>query len=109
VILTDQDDCSYEQPAFVVPSGSSVCATGVEPIATYVDFLDSFAGGRDRWTLTAIAGGGPGACNSPLGAANEAMRLEALVALAGPNATLASLCSGDLRPGLDAAIGALGD
>ncbi len=105
VVLTDADDCSRKDDDFTLartdcndPSAGSGWSTPRE----YVSFLDTLKGSRARWTLTAIAG--ENACESDAGGATEAVRLKRFVAQAGSSGTFASICSGDLTPGLDAAI-----
>jgi hypothetical protein len=103
VILTDEEDCSYEQ-SVTLPLGGSLCSSMQEPVANYVSFLDGFAGGRPRYAIATIAGKGPGACSSSFGGADEAMRLNQFVSLVGTNAVSASICDGDLSVGLQQAL-----
>lgn len=103
VFLTDEEDCSYEAPVNL-GFAQSLCDTGMTPVAEYVSFLDSFAGNRSRWAVAAIAGPGPGACSSSFGDADEATRLKQLVQQTGANATMSSICEGDLSGGLAQAL-----
>ncbi len=103
VFLTDEEDCSYEQ-SVTLPFGSSLCDTGMEPVANYVTFLDQYTGNRTRWAAAAIAGKGPGSCSSSFGNAEEAKRLEDFVQMTGANATMSSICDGDLSIGLADAL-----
>jgi hypothetical protein len=103
VFLTDEEDCSYEQPV-TLGIGQTLCETMQEPVANYVQFLDQFTGNRTRWAVAAIAGPGPGACSSSFGGADEATRLKALVQQTGANAVMSSICDGDLSIGLSQAL-----
>jgi len=103
VIVSDGDDCSYEHPASL-PGGGSLCRDMVEPVATYVGFLDELAGARAKWAAVAIAAPGPDACMSAYGTADPAPRLVDFIAQAGPSGTLATICDGDLAAGLDQAV-----
>jgi hypothetical protein len=100
VFLTDENDCSYEQP-ITLPFAQSFCESMTEPAANYVAFLDTFTGDRGRWAAAAIAGPGPGACTSTFGSADFAERLQQFVTGAGPaTAVMSSICAGDLTIGL---------
>ncbi|MCW5806706.1 MAG: hypothetical protein KIT31_30355 [Deltaproteobacteria bacterium] len=103
VLLTDEEDCSYEQPVNL-PFASSLCESMQEPVANYVAFLDQFTGSRTRWAAAAIAGPGPGSCSSSFGNAEEAKRLKAFVQQTGQNAVMSSICEGDLSIGLAQAL-----
>jgi hypothetical protein len=103
VFLTDEEDCSYEQ-SVTLGFGQSLCDTQLEPVANYVQFLDGFAGNRTRWAAAAIAGKGPGQCSSAFGDADEATRLKDFVTQTGTNATMSSICDGDLSIGLAQAL-----
>lgn len=103
VILTDENDCSYEQ-SVSLPIGVDLCDSGMEPVPNYVGFLDSLTGDRGRWATAVIAGPGPGDCSSAFGNADEATRLVDFVNLTGANAVLSSICDGDLTGGLAAAL-----
>jgi hypothetical protein len=99
VFVTDENDCSYEQ-SVTLSFGQNLCSAQMEPVATYVGFLDQYTGARARWAAVAIAGPGPGSCSSEFGNADYAQRLDELVQLTGANARLSSICSGDLTTGL---------
>ncbi|MBK9036535.1 MAG: VWA domain-containing protein [Myxococcales bacterium] len=104
VILTDENDCSYEQPV-TLGFAQSLCDAQQEPVANYAAFLDGFTGDRGRWAAAVIAGPGPGACSSSFGDADYAARLDQFVGLAGPsNGVLSSICAGDLTLGLTEAL-----
>ncbi|HEU0036451.1 MAG TPA: hypothetical protein VFQ53_37825 [Kofleriaceae bacterium] len=103
VFLTDEEDCSYEQ-SVSLGFGQSLCESGMEPVTNYVQFLDSYTGNHSRWAVAAIAGPGPGTCSSSFGSADEATRLKDLVTQTGANATMASICDGDLSIGLMQAL-----
>lgn len=105
VVLTDEDDCSRQDDGFTVAAGHDLCEE-VEPVSTYSALLDSITGSRERWALAVIAGPGPGICFSTLGSAYEAVRLQALAAMAGENGVVSSICEGDLAGGLQDALGA---
>jgi len=99
VILTDEEDCSYEQPV-TLGFTESLCDAQMEPTMNYVSFLDQFTGHRSRWSAAAIAGMGPGQCTSTFGSAEEATRLKSFVQQAGANARMSSICDGDLSVSL---------
>lgn len=103
VLLTDEEDCSYESPVSLSLT-ESLCDSQMSPVADYVSFLDSYAGNRTRWAAAAIAGKGPGQCSSTFGTADEAKRLKDFVQLTGANATMSSICDGDLSIGLRDAL-----
>ncbi len=103
VILTDENDCSYEQ-SVSLPFGQFLCESMMEPVSNYVAFLDGYTGSRQRWATAVIAGAGPGDCTSALGDADEATRLIDFVNQTGPNAVISSICEGDLSVGLAAAL-----
>jgi hypothetical protein len=104
VFLTDEEDCSYEQ-SVSLGFAQSLCDGGtMEPVANYVTFLDQYTGDHSRWAIAAIAGKGPGACSSSFGGADEATRLKQFVQLTGTNATMSSICDGDLSIGLMQAL-----
>jgi len=104
VFLTDEEDCSYEQ-SVSLGLGQSLCDSMMEPVPSYVQYLDSYAGNRSRWAVAAIAGMGPGQCSSSFGNADEAARLKTFVTQTGANATMSSICDGDLSIGLMQALG----
>lgn len=95
VLLTDEEDCSYEAPVSLSFT-ESLCESQMEPAANYVAFLDAYTGHRSRWAAAAIAGTGPGSCTSTFGSAQEAKRLQAFVQQAGTQARMSSICDGDL-------------
>lgn len=99
VILTDENDCSYEQSVSLSFS-ESLCTDKMEPVANYKTFLDTYAGGPSRWAAAVIAGPGPGSCSSSFGGAEEATRLIDFKNQIGTNATMSSICDGDLSIGL---------
>ncbi len=103
VFLTDEEDCSYEQ-SVSLGFTQSLCSTGMEPVPNYVTFLDQYTGSHTRWAVAAIAGKGPGACSSDFGGADEAARLQQFVQQTGTNATMSSICDGDLSIGLMQAL-----
>jgi hypothetical protein len=103
VVLTDEEDCSHEQPASLA-FGENLCGQSSEPVANYVQFLDQFTGNHTRWATAVIAGPGPGDCSSAFGDANEAARLKDFVQQTGVNATFSSICEGDLSSGLSQAL-----
>jgi len=99
VLLTDEEDCSYEAPVNLGFT-ESLCESQMEPAANYVSFLDAYTGHRSRWAAAAIAGVGPGSCTSAFGSAAEATRLAAFVQQAGTQARMSSICDGDLSVSL---------
>jgi hypothetical protein len=103
VILTDENDCSYEQ-SVTLGFAESLCDSQMEPVANYVQFLDTLTGSRQKWATAVIAGAGPGACSSGLGDADEATRLIDFVNQTGTNAVISSICEGDLAIGLREAV-----
>jgi len=76
----------------------------MEPVANYKAFLDTYTGGPTRWATAIIAGPGPGSCSSTFGAAAEATRLVDFKNQIGANATISSICDGDLSLGLANAL-----
>jgi hypothetical protein len=102
VVMTDENDCSYEQSVTV--GFGQLCSAQMEPVANYKTFLDTYAGGPTRWAIAMIAGKGPGSCSSSLGDAVEATRLNELKTLVGTNAITSSICEGDLSIGLKDAL-----
>lgn len=103
VIMTDEDDCSYEQ-SVTLGLGESLCDDQMEPVSTYVSFLDGLTGDRGRWATAVIAGPGPDSCSSNFGNAEEASRLIDFVGQTGANAVLSSICEGDLTLALQDAL-----
>jgi len=99
VVLTDENDCSYQQPV-TLGFTESLCSSQMEPVATYKQLLDTYTGDPSRWAVAVIAGMGPGQCTSTFGMADEATRLKDFVNLIGPNAVMSSICDGDLSIGL---------
>jgi hypothetical protein len=100
VILTDENDCSYEGSSTMLSDLGGICAQGMGPVANYKMFLDQYTGNATRWATAIIAGPGPGDCTSSFGTANEATRLIELKNQVGPNAIMSSICDGDLSVGL---------
>ena len=109
IVITDENDCSFPEDDVTVDlmgTASDLCApshpetTITDPMDT-VDALDA-AKGRAAWATYTIAA--PTACSSAFGDASEAVRLEAFGALVPANTDFASICSGDLRVPLLAAI-----
>jgi hypothetical protein len=103
VVLTDENDCSYEQ-SVTLGFTQSLCDDQMEPVANYKTFLDTYAGGPTRWAIAMIAGPGPGSCSSTFGDAAEATRLVELKNAVGTNAILSSICDGDLSISLKNAL-----
>ncbi len=102
VILTDEDDCSHEQPVSL-GFGQDLCSGGSsESVGNYIQFLDQFTGNHTRWATAVIAG--PNDCESSFGEANEAERLEDFVNQVGTNGRFSSICEGDLSIGLAEAL-----
>ena len=99
VILTDENDCSYEQ-SVTLPFGQSLCGSMQEPPVNYKMFLDQYTGNPTRWATAIIAGPGPGQCSSSFGSADEATRLIDFKNQVGTNAVFSSICDGDLSTGL---------
>lgn len=103
VLLTDEEDCSYES-SVSLGFGQSLCDSMMEPVQNYVTFLDTYTGHRSRWATAAIAGPGPGSCSSTFGDAQEATRLKQFVQMTGANGVMSSICDGDLSIGLNQAL-----
>ena len=103
VILTDENDCSYQQ-SVTFGYNETICESQLEPVASYKEFLDAYAGGPSRWAAAIIAGPGPGTCTSAFGDALEATRLQQFQSLVGANAVFSSICDGDLSLGLRDAL-----
>lgn len=115
VFLTDRDDCSSLQPTLeCVPPGGNGHAGGcpitsdavLEPVQTYLDFLDGLKGGRERWAAAAIAAPPPGSCASPSGngTALPAARLSGFIDQTGANGVFSTVCADDLTPALAEAL-----
>jgi hypothetical protein len=101
VILTDEDDCSYEQ-SVTLGFSQSLCDDMMEPTATYKSFLDGYTGDAGRWAVAVIAGETD--CSSDLGGAAEATRLKQFVTQVGANAVISSICDADLASALNDAL-----
>ena len=99
VILTDENDCSYEQ-SVNLNLGESLCEHQMEPVANYKTFLDQYTGNPTRWAAAIVAGPGPGTCSSGFGDAEEATRLLQFKQAVGTNAIVSSICDGDLSVSL---------
>jgi hypothetical protein len=99
VMLTDENDCSYEQ-SVTLQNGESLCEAQMEPTLNYKTFLDTYTGNSTRWATAIIAGPGPGNCESMFGSADEASRLIEFKNHVGNNAIISSICDGDLSVGL---------
>jgi hypothetical protein len=99
VILTDENDCSYEQ-SVNLSFAESLCQNQMEPVANYKAFLDQYTGSPTRWATAIIAGPGPGTCSSTFGDADEATRLIDFKNMIGTNAIMSSICDGNLASGL---------
>jgi len=103
VMLTDENDCSYEQEV-TLGFAQSLCDAEMEPVSNYVGFLDTYTGDRGRWATAVIAGPGPSDCSSEFGGADYAQRLDEFVQMTGTNAVFSSICEGDLTVGLADAL-----
>ncbi len=101
VILTDEDDCSYEQ-SVTLGFAESLCSSQMQPVNYYADFLTNLTGAAGRWAVATIAG--PTDCSSEFGNADEATRLKQFTNLAGTNGVFSSICDGDLAAGLQTAL-----
>ena len=99
VVLTDENDCSYEQ-SVNLNFGESLCSSQMEPPQNYKTFLDQYTGNSSRWATALIAGPGPGPCSSSFGNADEATRLKDFKNSVGTNAIMSSICDGNLSTGL---------
>ena len=95
VVITDEDDGSVQSlPSF--PFFSDL------PVTEIVKGFDAVTGDRSRWASAVIAG--KTNCESALGEANEAIRLQQFVTEAGKNATFSDICSGNLEGALTNAL-----
>ena len=103
VILTDENDCSYEQ-SVNLGFTESLCDSQMEPVGNYKAFLDQYTGNATRWATAIIAGPGPGTCSSSFGDAEEATRLVDFKNQVGTNAIMSSICDGDLSISLMQAL-----
>jgi hypothetical protein len=103
VMLTDENDCSYEAPVNLQFT-ESLCDAQMEPVSNYVGFLDTYTGDRGRWATAVIAGPGPAECTSEFGGADYCQRLDEFVQMTGTNAVFSSICEGDLTVGLADAL-----
>ncbi len=111
VILTDEDDCSYDSDRVErnLPnpfSGSSMVDEcdpenpALTSLSTVLDGLDAAKGERGRWAVSIIAGPGPGSCMSEFGEAFEGVRLKQFIQQVGENTNFSSICDGDLAGSL---------
>ena len=115
VFLTDRDDCSSLEPTLECvpppgfhPGGCPVTSdAALEPVQTYLDFLDGLKGGRERWAAAAIAAPPPDRCSSPSGngTALPASRLSGFIDATGANGVFSTVCADDLTPALAEALG----
>jgi hypothetical protein len=103
ILLTDENDCSYEQ-SVTLSFSQTLCESQQEPVSNYVGFLDTYTGDRGRWATAVIAGPGPSTCSSSFGSADYASRLDEFVTMTGTNAVFSSICDGDLTAGLADAL-----
>jgi hypothetical protein len=103
VMLTDENDCSYEAPV-TLQFTESLCDSQMEAVSNYVGFLDTYTGDRGRWATAVIAGPGPSSCSSEFGGADYCERLDQFVQMTGTNAVFSSICEGDLTVGLADAL-----
>jgi hypothetical protein len=103
VLLTDENDCSYEQ-SVTLSFSQTLCESQMEAVSSYVGFLDTYTGDRGRWATAVIAGPGPDTCTSDFGSADYASRLKEFTTMTGTNAVFSSICDGDLTTGLADAL-----
>jgi hypothetical protein len=101
VIVSDEDDCSYEGNG---STGFGVCVDGMEAVASYVQFMDVYTGHRSRWAASVIAGPGPGMCTSTFGDAVEAKRLKKFTTYLHQNGSFSSICDANMSIGLTQAV-----
>jgi hypothetical protein len=106
IVVTDQDDCSYHD-SVTLTSSQNLCVDLLEPVDSYISYLDNFAGGHDRWAATIIANTGSAACTTSLGTANPAGRLATFAGDLGAQGASASICADDLGGGLTQAVAQL--
>lgn len=112
VILTDEDDCSRTDNAFILGPPTFDCdpaAPELTELSHFLDFFDSIKYGRGRWAGAVIAGPGPEECTSDFGEAEVAVRLSAFAEAAGGNVAFSSICDGDLASALEDALQRFGD
>lgn len=102
VILSDEDDCSREDNNFTIANDSCDTMPNLRSVDDYAAMLDNVAGGPGRWATAVIAG--DRSCKSSFGDAIEAKRLKKFTQRAGKNGVFASICDGDLTPGLQKAL-----
>lgn len=98
VMLTDEDDCSFEGNNFNVGILDNPCTDSLE-ISQYLTMLDTVKSERGRWAAAVIAG--ETMCTSSLGMAEEASRLKDFIAQTGDNGIFSSICQGDLAGALE--------
>lgn len=101
VIISDEDDCSFEGNNFNVGLFDNPCSDALD-LNTYFTMLDSLKNGRERWAIAAIAG--ETSCSTALGDAAEATRLKDFVSQTGENGVFSSICQGDLATPLADAL-----
>ena len=103
VVLTDEDDCSFEGNNFNVGLFEEPCSTfPLVDVPAALAMLDSVKNGRERWAVATIAG--ETSCMTALGDAAEATRLKDFVAQTGENGVFSSICQGDLSSPLADAL-----
>ena len=100
VMLTDEDDQSYEGDNFTCDM-NGMCPINWNP-ADQVAFMDQLKGNRANWAAAVIAG--DGACSSSFGQAADGARLKQFIQLTGNNGVFSSICDGDLTIGLKKAL-----
>jgi hypothetical protein len=106
IVVTDEDDCSYHD-SVTFTSTQNLCVDLMEPVDSYINYLDNFAGGHDHWAAAVVANTGTAACMTSLGTAQPAGRLAAFAADLGAQGGSSTVCADDLRAGLTQAVAQL--
>jgi hypothetical protein len=103
IVLTDEDEEleSFEEEGEDEDEPGKGDVPGVD---AYVAVFDQLKKDRSRWAAAVIAGDRN--CTTELGEAEEATHLKDFTTKAGKNASFSSICSGDLKVGLERALGA---
>lgn len=109
VVLTDEDDCSRSEDKLSFPSGqvdrvNTCMPENLVAFGNVLAALDSLKTERSHWALSVIAGVEEDGCSSALGDAGEAVRLKEFALASGEQAVVSSICDGDLRAPLEAAM-----
>jgi hypothetical protein len=105
VMLSDGNDCSYVQSVTFM-QGQTLCTDLLEPVDSYITFVDGVVGGRSHWAAAVIANTSTAACTGGLGGASPAPRLGTFATDLMTSGTASTICTSDLGSGLTQAVAA---